>query len=90
MGLQGRVVIYCSASLGIFISRNLSISYNTALKIKKQQDEYCSQALAGKWKHIGKFPENLKWEALVDVLRGRVKVIEQCVLDWMHSTLIML
>ena len=82
MGLQRRVLIYRSANLGhIFISQKLSISYNTARKIKNQQDEYCSQALAGKWKNIGKFPEDLKWEALVDVLRGRVKVIEQCVSD---------
>ena len=79
MGLQGRVIIYCSANLDTFI--NLLISYNTALKIKRQQDEYCSHALAGRWKNIGKFPENLQWEALVDVLRGRVKVIKQCVLD---------
>ena len=79
MGLQGKVVIYCSANLDIFI--NLSISYNTALKIKKEQDEYCSHALAGRWKNIGKFPENLQWEALVDVLRGRVKVIKQCALE---------
>ena len=61
-------------------SRQLSVRYNTAYMIKKRQDEYCSQALAGQWKNIGKFPEDLKWEALVDVLRGRVKVIE-CVLD---------
>lgn len=79
MGLQGRVLIHFSANLGIFISQN--ISYNTANKIKKQQDQYCGRAFAGKWKNIGSFPEDLQWEALVDVLRGRVKVIEQCVLD---------
>jgi hypothetical protein len=73
MGLPGRVVIYCSAYLGIF---KLSISYNIARTIKKQQDQYCHQALAGKWENIGAFPEDLQWEALVDVLRGRVKVIE--------------
>jgi hypothetical protein len=81
MGLQTRVLIYCSAYLGIFISQHLFTSYNTAREIKKQQDQYCHQALAGKWKNIGKFPEDLQWEALVDVLRGRVKVIEQCVVD---------
>jgi hypothetical protein len=48
--------------------------YNTARKIKESQDEYCSKAVAGKWDHLGQFPENLQWEALVDVLRGRVKV----------------
>jgi hypothetical protein len=79
LGLQGKVVIYCSANLDIFI--NLSISYNTALKIKRQQDEYCSRALAGRWKNIEKFPEDLQREALVDVLRGRAKAIEQYVLD---------
>ena len=36
------------------------------------QDQYCSQALARRWKVLGKF---LQREALVDVLRGRVKVI---------------
>ena len=76
MGLQGRVLIYYSANLGIVISQKLSISYNTAHRIKEQQDQYCSQAFAGKWKNIGNFPEDLQWEALVDVLRGRVKVIE--------------
>jgi hypothetical protein len=81
MGLQGRVLIYCSANLGIFISQKLSISYNTALKVKRQQDQYCSRALAGNWKNIGNFPDDLQWEALVDVLIGRVKVIGQCVLD---------
>lgn len=81
MGLQGRVLIYCSADPGILSSHILSISYNTARKIKKQQDQYCSRAFAGKWKNIGEFPEDLQWEALVDVLRGRVKVIEQCMLN---------
>ncbi|KAJ7841313.1 carbohydrate esterase family 9 protein [Mycena olivaceomarginata] len=45
-------------------------AYNTASQIKKQQDEYCSKAL--------EFPESLQWEALVDVVRGRVKVQIHC------------
>lgn len=53
----------------------LSVSYDTAYKIKQRQDQYCRQALAGRWRDIGSFPEDLQWEALVDVLRGRVKVI---------------
>ena len=32
------------------------------------------KALAGQWDGLGAFPESLQWEALVDVLRGRVKV----------------
>jgi hypothetical protein len=43
--------------------------------IKESQDAYCSKAIAGQWEGLGEFPEDLQWEALVDVLRGRVKVI---------------
>ena len=49
--------------------------YETARKIKVEQDRYCAKALRGEWKGLGEFPENLQWEALVDVLRGRVKVL---------------
>jgi hypothetical protein len=52
--------------------------YNTARKIKEKQDAYCAKALAGEWKDLGDFPEDLQWEALVDVLRGRVKVQNHC------------
>lgn len=48
--------------------------YNTAKKIKDQQDQYCSRALNFDWHKLGEFPEVFEWEALVDVLRGRVKV----------------
>jgi hypothetical protein len=48
--------------------------YDTARQIKEQQDAYCTRALAGEWENLGEFPDNLQWEALVDVLRGRVKV----------------
>lgn len=50
------------------------ISYDTARKIKEKQDAYCVKALQGQWTDLGEFPEDLQWEALVDVLRGRVKV----------------
>ncbi|KAI0374139.1 composite domain of metallo-dependent hydrolase [Pilatotrama ljubarskyi] len=55
-------------------------AYNTAWKIKNAQDEYCSKALAGDWDSIRdqKFPEDLRWEAMVDILRGRVKVQTHC------------
>jgi hypothetical protein len=38
------------------------------------QDAYCSKVLVGQWGDLGDFPEDLQWEALVDVLRGRVRV----------------
>ncbi|KAJ6570163.1 carbohydrate esterase family 9 protein [Mycena vulgaris] len=53
-------------------------AYNTASQIKKQQDDYCSTALANEWEGLGEFPESLQWEALVDVVRGRVKVQIHC------------
>ncbi|KAI0355579.1 hypothetical protein OH77DRAFT_1424515 [Trametes cingulata] len=55
-------------------------AYNTARKIKNAQDDYCSKALAGEWNSIRnqKLPEDLQWEAMVDILRGRVKVQTHC------------
>ncbi|RDB24990.1 hypothetical protein Hypma_007852 [Hypsizygus marmoreus] len=53
-------------------------AYKKAFDIKQRQDEYCSHALAGKWKGLGQFPEEYQWEALVDVVRGRVKVNAHC------------
>ncbi|KAJ7131770.1 carbohydrate esterase family 9 protein [Mycena crocata] len=55
-------------------------AYNTARLIKEKQDAYCAKALAGQWAELGdsSFPEDLQWEALVDVLRGRVKVQNHC------------
>ncbi|KAJ6577402.1 carbohydrate esterase family 9 protein [Mycena capillaripes] len=53
-------------------------AYNTATQIKGKQDEYCSKILANEWEGMGEFPESLQWEALVDVLRGRVKVQIHC------------
>ncbi|KAF7969725.1 hypothetical protein HWV62_26136 [Athelia sp. TMB] len=54
------------------------MKYDKARQIRDSQDQYCCKALAGQWSNIGKFPEELQWEALVDVLRGRVKVQVHC------------
>jgi imidazolonepropionase-like amidohydrolase len=53
-------------------------SYNKAKQIKEKQDEYCEKVLKGRWIGLGEFPEELQWEALVDVLRGKVKVNAHC------------
>ena len=47
--------------------------YETARKLKVDQDEFCESAMNGKWGAIKgkKFPEDLQWESLVDILRGR-------------------
>ncbi|KAF8750694.1 Carbohydrate esterase family 9 protein [Rhizoctonia solani] len=49
-------------------------AYNSAREVKQQQDAFCARADAG----TGNFPEDLQFEALVDVLRGRVKVNIHC------------
>ncbi|KZP34599.1 composite domain of metallo-dependent hydrolase [Athelia psychrophila] len=53
-------------------------AYDKARQIRDSQDQYCSKAVAGEWSGLGNFPEELQWEALVDVLRGRVKLQIHC------------
>ncbi|KAF9488505.1 hypothetical protein BDN71DRAFT_1485080 [Pleurotus eryngii] len=55
-------------------------AYNEAKNIKDQQDEFCSQLLNGELRRAEEeFPESpLETEALVDVLRGRVKLSIHC------------
>jgi hypothetical protein len=62
-----------AGSTHVEINLIISVRYDTARKIKKSQDEYCTKALLEEWNDLGPFPEDLQWEALVDVLRGRVK-----------------
>lgn len=52
----------------------LRSAYSEARKVMMAQDAYCLKAEAGLWDSLGNFPDNPKWEMLVDVLRGRVKV----------------
>ena len=51
-------------------------AYDHARSILKQQDAYCAKAEAGLWSELAEqnYPEDLQWEVMVDVLRGRVKV----------------
>ncbi len=49
-------------------------AYEHARKIKEGQDDFCAKVTRGDWGGLGDYPEDLQWEALVDVLRGRVKV----------------
>ncbi|KAH9930391.1 carbohydrate esterase family 9 protein [Amylocystis lapponica] len=55
-------------------------AYNKARQIKESQDLYCANVEAGRWEALTEtpYPEDLQWEALVDVLRGRVKVQIHC------------
>jgi imidazolonepropionase-like amidohydrolase len=52
--------------------------YEKARQIKNAQDEYCSAALDGRWEGLDKFPEDLQWESMVDILRGKVKIHNHC------------
>ena len=51
-------------------------AYDEARKIKNAQDDYCRKVEASEWDSLRghDYPEDLQWEILVDVLRGRVKV----------------
>ena len=50
-------------------------AYAEALQIKTAQDQYCTRAEEGLWDLLeGPFPDDPRWEMLVDVLRGKVKV----------------
>ncbi|KAF8684214.1 Carbohydrate esterase family 9 protein [Rhizoctonia solani] len=51
-------------------------AYNSAREVKQQQDAFCARADVD-WSKES-FPEDLQFEALVDVLRGRVKVNIHC------------
>ncbi|KAJ7628031.1 hypothetical protein DFH06DRAFT_1272898 [Mycena polygramma] len=53
-------------------------AYDAARKIRDAQDVFCARADAGLWDGKTAFPESLQWEALVDVLRGRVKLSVHC------------
>jgi len=53
-------------------------AYTEASKLRDAQDAFCLKAASGQWAGLGEFPDDLRWEALVDVLRGRVKVNNHC------------
>ncbi|KAJ6551858.1 composite domain of metallo-dependent hydrolase [Mycena capillaripes] len=53
-------------------------AYNEARKIKDAQDTFCAAAENGLWDGKTPYPESLQWEALVEVLRGHVKVSVHC------------
>ena len=56
-------------------------AYEHARQIKDAQDEFCEKATRGDWSGLTEYPEDLQWEALVDVLRGRVKVYNRPDMD---------
>ena len=62
--------------------------YDTAKKLKESQDAYCAKVTAGQFEDLGEFPEDLAWEPLAEVLRGRVKVPTSS--GSMHSPIIYL
>ncbi|EIW84617.1 hypothetical protein CONPUDRAFT_134601 [Coniophora puteana RWD-64-598 SS2] len=56
-------------------------AYDTARKLRDSQDAFCTKARAGRWDELDQeagVPEDLQWEALADVLRGKVKLSVHC------------
>lgn len=57
-------------------------AYEEARKVRDAQDAYCAKAESGLWDGLeADVPKDLKWEALVDVLRGKVKVSAKACLN---------
>ncbi|KAF4615672.1 hypothetical protein D9613_012510 [Agrocybe pediades] len=59
---------------------NFRHAYDEARKIRDKQDEFCSKVDQGDWAGLegSDFPEDLQWESLVDVLRGKVRLAIHC------------
>jgi hypothetical protein len=59
---------------------NFRAAYDIARKLRDAQDAFCAKVESNSWDDLaGKtFPEDLQWESLVDVLRGRVKLSVHC------------
>ncbi|KAF9268136.1 carbohydrate esterase family 9 protein [Marasmius fiardii PR-910] len=62
---------------------SLRQAYNEARKVMRLQDSFCANVESGlvdldPLESESQFPENFKWEMLVDVLRGKVKVFNVC------------
>ncbi|KIK33891.1 hypothetical protein CY34DRAFT_98856 [Suillus luteus UH-Slu-Lm8-n1] len=59
---------------------NFRAAYDSARKLRDAQDAFCAKVESNSWDDLaGKtFPEDLQWESLVDVLRGRVKLAVHC------------
>ncbi|KAI0751107.1 composite domain of metallo-dependent hydrolase [Daedaleopsis nitida] len=58
----------------------LRAAFAMARGFRDAQDAFCARAEAGLWGEIGSeaYPEDYRWEVLVDVLRGKTKVSVQC------------
>jgi hypothetical protein len=54
------------------------VRYETARRAMVEQDDFCAKLESEQVENGDTFPENLQWEALIDVLRGRVKVHIHC------------
>ncbi|KAF8522962.1 carbohydrate esterase family 9 protein [Hysterangium stoloniferum] len=55
-------------------------AYDKARKLVNEQDKFCAAAKAFQWADLKgeDFPDDLEWEALADVIRGKVKVHNHC------------
>lgn len=71
---QTNVKRWVITNLVEYCTHSIHLRYETARKIKESQDAYCMKALDGQIDQLGLFPEDLQYEAVVDILRGKAKV----------------
>lgn len=58
---------------------NFRSSFEKARSIKIAQDDFCAKVKTGSRFGLDeKYPEELEWEALVDLLRGKVLLNAHC------------
>ncbi len=63
------------------LSNNFRTAFNSAKELKLKQDDFCAKVKDAQSKGDvleERFPDDLEWEALTDVLRGKVKVNTHC------------
>lgn len=63
------------------LSNNFRTAFNSAKDLKLKQDDFCAKVKDAQLKGDvldERFPDDLEWEALTDVLRGKVKVNTHC------------
>ena len=72
--LSGRIAL-CEQHIHFLCRPYILHRYDKARQLKGKQDKYCTQVLeSGPTEDLGPFPDDLQYEALVDTLRGKVKV----------------
>ncbi|KAI6135870.1 hypothetical protein EDD17DRAFT_1502575 [Pisolithus thermaeus] len=78
-GVTISLVLPSSANaIGVLAVSSERIPYDKVRQLKEKQDEYCAKVLNGTAEEeLGAFPEDLQYGAVVDTLRGKVKLTNE-------------